>query len=1163
VGIASHEFESSDGHQDGGTLTVEANSETPFYEYDAFISYSHRGDRELARSVERTLWRFGQPWYGIRGTRTYRDETNLSAHPDLWSSIRRGVEQSRCLLLLASPDSARSEWVPREVATAITRHGRNSVCTLLTAGVLPETDDISPGALAECEDSAMSKEVWDLLDAGEGERFVIDLRPFRDMPESTRQRDGEYLSRVASVAAKALQREKQDIWGHFYRAQRLRVYLLVCLAVVLLGLLAGLGFALRSARLATTKAVEAQKAEAKQRNKAEQAQIDAITQAKNAEKAKKAAETERAKALNALVRSDLQEGESRIEQGRSEEAAAYFARALRSSPESVVVKSWASDYIANGIWWLPKVSLQSKSWVTSAVFSPNGRRVLTTSQDQTAQVWDADSGKPLGAPMQHNGAVHDAVFSRDSQRVVTCSDQTAQVWNAASGKGVGAPMQPKSGVMLAVFSPSGRRVVTASIDGTAQVWDVDSGEPVGAPMQLKDLVHSAVISADGRRVLTVTGETAQAWDIDSGNPVGVPQGFFNFAMFSPDGRRVVTSSERTAQVWDVDSGKLVGAPMQQNGLADSAVFSPDGRRVLTTSRDQTAQVWDAESGKPVGTPMQHKSLIRSAVFSPDGRRVLTLGDEEILVEGVLGGREVYGIAQVWDADSGKSVGAPMQRKGFIDSAMFSPDGGRVLTVFADRSNQVAPHQTIQVWDADSGEPVGTPMQDSGYKISAMFSPDGRRRVLTAGLDRTARVWEAETARPPIQHKGSVNSAVFSPNGRRVVTASEDQTAQVWDVDSGKRVGTPMKHMGSVNSAVFSPNGRRVVTASEDQTAQVWDAESGKAVGTAMQHTNGPVHSAVFSPDGRRTLTAANRGVGLRAGVLGIPEVYGMAQVWDADSGKPVGAPMQSNGPDISALYSPDGRRIIAAGDEGVYWVHDVDSGKSVMVPMGIGVLFNSAAFSLDGRLMVIISMGVRAQIMDVDSGRPVGKPMVHRASINSAVFSPDARRVVTASSDQTAQVWDAGSGKPIGTPMQHKGKVNSAVFSPDGWRVVTASADGTARVWDADSGEPIGAPMRHKGPVNSAVFSPDGRRVITASTDRTAQVRDVLLDCCATRALVDRWATLLEAVGGYEIINTGYLSPLSMSEREKRLGELRDFSGAGRIAERSLDWFIRRFAESK
>jgi hypothetical protein len=63
---------------------------------------------------------------------------------------------------------------------------------------------------------------------------------------------------------------------------------------------------------------------------------------------------------------------------------------------------------------------------------------------------------------------------------------------------------------------------------------------------------------------------------------------------------------------------------------------------------------------------------------------------------------------------------------------------------------------------------------------------------------------------------------FSPDGRHVVTASFDNTAQVWEADTGKPAGAPLQHRGDVYSAAFSPDGRRVVTASEDTTAQVWD-----------------------------------------------------------------------------------------------------------------------------------------------------------------------------------------------------------------------------------------------------------------------------------------------------------------------------------------------------
>ena len=80
--------------------------------------------------------------------------------------------------------------------------------------------------------------------------------------------------------------------------------------------------------------------------------------------------------------------------------------------------------------------------VTSAALSPDGTRVVTASADNTARVWDARTGQPVGAPLQHVGAVSAAAFSADGTRVVTASDDnTARVWDARTGQPVGAPLQ--------------------------------------------------------------------------------------------------------------------------------------------------------------------------------------------------------------------------------------------------------------------------------------------------------------------------------------------------------------------------------------------------------------------------------------------------------------------------------------------------------------------------------------------------------------------------------------------------------------------------------------------------------------------------------------------------------------------------------------------------
>jgi len=129
--------------------------------------------------------------------------------------------------------------------------------------------------------------------------------------------------------------------------------------------------------------------------------------------------------------------------------------------------------------------MQHDSYIFSAQFGPNGRRVVTASKDGTARIWDALTGDAIGEPMQSNEAVYAAEFSPDGKRVVTASAWDARVWDAATGKAISERMKHDAAVVSAHFSPNGQwvvsarfrpdgnRVVTASWD-TARVWDVAS-----------------------------------------------------------------------------------------------------------------------------------------------------------------------------------------------------------------------------------------------------------------------------------------------------------------------------------------------------------------------------------------------------------------------------------------------------------------------------------------------------------------------------------------------------------------------------------------------------------------------------------------------------------------------------------------------------------------
>jgi hypothetical protein len=83
--------------------------------YDGFVSYSHAREAAVARAIQSALHRFARPWYRMRALRIFRDVTNLSANPGLWSAIEKALSEARYFLLLASPQSAASPWVQREV----------------------------------------------------------------------------------------------------------------------------------------------------------------------------------------------------------------------------------------------------------------------------------------------------------------------------------------------------------------------------------------------------------------------------------------------------------------------------------------------------------------------------------------------------------------------------------------------------------------------------------------------------------------------------------------------------------------------------------------------------------------------------------------------------------------------------------------------------------------------------------------------------------------------------------------------------------------------------------------------------------------------------------------------------------------------------------------
>jgi WD40 repeat protein len=190
-------------------------------------------------------------------------------------------------------------------------------------------------------------------------------------------------------------------------------------------------------------------------------------------------------------------------------------------------------------------------------------------------LWSIPEGKELWAePAWHKGSVWTAEFSRDGKYVVTASeDRTAVVRDALTGRPVSVPLRHDRGVAMASFSPDGKWVVTCSADWTARVWDTVTGHPVSAVMRHRDKITFAQFSPDGTLVLTGSDDgTARLWEARTGYPITEPQehhGRITAVQFSPDGRKCLSiGSQDALRVWDVPQAPTP-VPWWLSDLAES------------------------------------------------------------------------------------------------------------------------------------------------------------------------------------------------------------------------------------------------------------------------------------------------------------------------------------------------------------------------------------------------------------------------------------------------------------------------------------------------------------------------------------------------------------------------------------------------------------------
>jgi len=976
---------------------AESAKQPPDLALDVFVSYS-RADSDFARRLNEALQ--------TQGKTTWFDQESIATGTDFQAEIYRGIEHSDNFLFVISPDSVNSPYCADEVEYArklnkrfvtvlhrkvnsenlhpelakvqwldFHKHGGDFYANFGELVRALDTDreyvrEHTKKSQAALEWKQADKSVDLLLRGNECNRayeWLQEVEKYNKKPGLT-----EWLREYIVASKKELERLQQiesDRQQRELRKQRRDKLILSCFLVLMSGLSIFSWF----------QTVKAQKQ-------------SAIALARQ---------------LTAESRiSTLQEA---LQQRGTLLAVESMRRFQKLDRPLVSV----NDALRNGLSLLPSLVSEMKhdKEVWRVTLSTDGKYIATASEDNTARVWDAKTGREV-IKLSHEDAVWAVAFSADGKFLATASeDKTARVWNPSTGKQI-AKLDHDGEVAAVSFSTDGKYLATASLDNTARVWEATTGKEV-AKLYHDDKVNAVNFSPDGKYLATASEDkTARLWNPTTGKEIAKlsHDGGVLAVAFSTDGKYLATGSfDNTARLWETDTGKEVVKLSHNEGINDgifdegvlAVAFSADNRYLATASFDNTARVWETATGKEIAK-LYHDNFVADVAFSADGKYLATASYDNT--------------ARVWEAGTSKVV-AKLYHDSHVTDVVFSANSRYVITTSQDK--------TARTWDITTGKEL-VELPHNGQVWTIAFSADGKY-LATASGEKTASVWEVSTRKEVARLKsdGELWAVAFSAALKYVATASGGKTTSIWEVSTDKEVAK-LSHDDKVKFLEFSVDGKYVATASDDRTVRVWESSTGKEL-VRLSHDD-KVNTLTFSADGKYVATASDDKT---------------ARVWEPSTGKEL-ARLNHDENVFAVVLSPDGKYVATVSHDYTARVWEVSTGKEIAMLNENNIISTTAiAFSADSKYVATGSLDGTARVWESSTGKEVAK-LHHDNLVSTVVFSPDDRYLATAD-NKTARVWELSTGNEV-AKLYHNDRVLAVSFSPDGPYLATASADNTARL---------------------------------------------------------------------------------------------------------------------
>ena len=470
-------------------------------------------------------------------------------------------------------------------------------------------------------------------------------------------------------------------------------------------------------------------------------------------------------------------------------------------------------------------TLHWRNLVTSAAYSPDGNRIAAGDDGGTIRLWDATTGQTIKTFKAHTEFVHDVVFSPDGKTLATASrDATMRWWDIHTGENIKTFSEYLGGRPYIKYSPDGN---TIAIERHDEGWLRDAATGKHLKTLKGHTQYIAGIAFSPNKKLIATGsadKTARLWNAHTGENIKTYKGHTHTVytpVFSPDGNKLATRCNDSAlRLWDISTGKNI-ITHQREKQSVNFTFSPDSQTLALGSDAGEVSLWNTNTGEKIKTFAGHSSYVYSPLYSSDGNTIVTRGK---------------GSVRMWNVRTGENINT-LNIRGAVNSVVHSPDGDLIAIT--------AHEETVSLWNVETGQLLKTfeGHKKRGFDVLRRFSL-GKKQRRTFGM--------------PPEH---IRIARYSPNGKSVTTVRDNNTVQMWNISTGKRIGKlimPFKDdpQESTTGVVYSPDGNTLATIQLGNlggTVRLWDTSTGKLLKTLKGYTYCG-NSLIFSPDSKTIAT---------------------------------------------------------------------------------------------------------------------------------------------------------------------------------------------------------------------------------------------------------------------------------------------------------------------